>query len=283
MLWAQAAPVVDRDIAPLGDREQRVMGLEILRACEIGLVGGDDRQIQVVGKPEKSGLDRPLLRQPVALQLHIEPVAEDGMERLDPRAGELGIAVGKGQVDDTFRPAGQCNEAFGLGGKIGHRGHHLAALRRREISVGRKPHEIGVALLVLGEKRDAPVGVGPAYIASGRNLALGGESERKGQADDGLDAGFSKGLREFERAEEIVGIGERQHRCAIGTGQRREPGDGERPFEQRIGGVHPQMHEGFSLIRHAYDLLPLTPPHAYTHGFERQKRRPEATYPSYSL
>ena len=90
MLGAQPAPVVDRDIAPLGDADQRVMRLEIVARGEIGLVGRDERQVELVGELEQLRLDRALLRQAVALELDIEPVAEDRVQRLEPRAGKLG-------------------------------------------------------------------------------------------------------------------------------------------------------------------------------------------------
>ena len=77
MLGAQPAALVDGDIAPFGDADQRVMRFEILLRGEIRFVGGDDRQVEVVSKIEQLRLDRPLLRQAVALQLDIEPVAED--------------------------------------------------------------------------------------------------------------------------------------------------------------------------------------------------------------
>ena len=80
MLGAQAPPLVHRDIASLGDADQRVMRLEIVGAREVRLVGGDDRQMVVVGEIEQKRLCRPLLRQPMPLQLHIEAVAEDAFE-----------------------------------------------------------------------------------------------------------------------------------------------------------------------------------------------------------
>ena len=82
MLGAQAAPLVDGDIASLGDADQRVMRLEILLRGEIRFVGRDDGQVEVVSKLEQLRLDRPLLRQAVALKLDIEPVAEDASQRI---------------------------------------------------------------------------------------------------------------------------------------------------------------------------------------------------------
>ena len=48
---------------------------------------------------------------------------------------------------------------------------------------------------------------------------------------------------EFERAEHVVGVGQRQRRLAVGLGELGEPRDRQRALEQRIGRVHVQMHE----------------------------------------
>ena len=94
VLGAQAPALVDRDIAAFGDADQRVMRLEIVRAGEIGLVGGDDGEVEIVGEIEQRSLDRPFRRQAMPLQLDIEPVAEQRVQRVQARAGKIGIARG---------------------------------------------------------------------------------------------------------------------------------------------------------------------------------------------
>ena len=79
------------------------MRLEILLRGEIGFVGRDDGQVEVVSELEQLRLDRPLLRQAVALKLDIEPVAEDRVQRFDPRAGKLGITLGERRIDWRLR------------------------------------------------------------------------------------------------------------------------------------------------------------------------------------
>ena len=75
--------------------------------------------------------------------------------------------------------------------------------------------------------------------------ALLGVAEIDGQraADDRLDAGTAELLGEFERAEHVVGVGERERRLMVGFGELGKPRDGERAFQQRIGRVHVQVHE----------------------------------------
>ena len=219
MLGAQAAPVVDRDVASLGDADQRVMRLEILLRGEIGFVGRDDGQVEVISELEQLRLDRPLLRQAVALKLDIEPVAEDRVQRLEPRAGELGIALGERHVDRPFEAAGERDQTFGPRGELADAGNRLAQLAGREIDLGREAHQIGVALRVLGEQRDAAVGTRPVEVAAGRRgLALGGEGQREREPDDRLDAGFGESLGEFQRAEEIVRVGQRERGSTVSFG-----------------------------------------------------------------
>ena len=118
MLGAQTAPVVDRDIAPFGDADQRVMRFEIVARREIRLVSGDDGQVEIVGKLEQLRLDGALLRQAMALQLDIEPVAEKIVQSFKPRAGKLGIAVGERAVDDALGASGQRDQSCGMHGKF---------------------------------------------------------------------------------------------------------------------------------------------------------------------
>ena len=251
VVGAQAAPLVHRHVASLGDADQRVMGLEIVSCREEGLVGGDQRQRQVVRQADKLRLDRPLLRQAVALELHIEPVAEKRLQRLQTAARELRVAVGEREIDHPFGAASQRDQAVGMSSELIDRDERLARLGRREIGAGGEPHQIGVAGFVLGKERNAPVCLRSTQVRARGRLALRGEGQRQRAADDGLDARSGHGFGELKRAEQIVGIGQRQRRRAVGLGERHEPRDGERPFEQRIGRVHPEMHEGLGLlVRH---------------------------------
>ena len=82
-----------------------------------------------------------------------------------------------------------------------------------------------------------------AGMAVARVLLLVAEIDRERAADDRLDAGAGHLLGEFQRPEHVVGVGERQRRLVVGLGQLGQLGDGQRAFQQRIGGVHVQVHE----------------------------------------
>ena len=67
--------------------------------------------------------------------------------------------------------------------------------------------------------------------------------ERDFDADDRLDAGIGAGSREFERAEQIAGIGDRHRRHRLGAAQLDQLLDLDRAGRQRIGAVGAQMNE----------------------------------------
>jgi hypothetical protein len=85
----------------------------------------------------------------------------------------------------------------------------------------------------------------PSQLAAFRlGLGLWRKAQRQSAANDRLDAGLGQTLGEFERAKQIVGVGERKRRHALLGGKRHEMRNGQGPFEQRIGRMHPKMHEG---------------------------------------
>ena len=84
VLDGELAPVGLAEHAPLGDAEQRVVGLVVVDGREERLVGGDERHALGVGEVDQRRLDGALLGEAVALQLDIEPVAE---RRLEGRPG----------------------------------------------------------------------------------------------------------------------------------------------------------------------------------------------------
>ena len=101
---------------------------------------------------------------------------------------------------------------------------------------------MAVAGLVLGEEHDGGARrtlLGEAR-GGGRSVA---EIDRRLHADDRLHAGLGELLREFEGAEEIVGVGDGQRRHVVGLGELRQRLDRQRPLAQREGAVHVQMHE----------------------------------------
>ena len=128
---------------------------------------------------------------------------------------------------------------------MGERDQGLAAVRAIAVGFGRELDEIGIAGRVLGEECHAAMVYVPSQLAISRlGLGFRCKAQRQSAADDRLDARVGQALGEFERAEQIVGVGQRKRRHALLGGERHEMRNGQRPFEQRIGRVHPKMHEG---------------------------------------
>ena len=99
-----------------------------------------------------------------------------------------------------------------------------------------------VARLVLRQEDDRRACVVPLDAApEGRGRI--GEIDRHLRANDGLHAALGELLRKFERAEEVVGVGDRQSRHGVGLGELGQRLDGQRPLAQGISAVHVQMHE----------------------------------------
>ncbi len=65
------------------------MGFIVRGVSEIGFVGRDQGQAGAVGERDQVRLDRALAVEPMALDLDIEPRAEDLREALEPAFGEI--------------------------------------------------------------------------------------------------------------------------------------------------------------------------------------------------
>jgi len=102
-------------------------------------------------------------------------------------------------------------------------------------------HQAPIAGLAGGQQHDPRQR--PHLTGEPRVARLVAEIERQGAADDRLDAVARELFGEFERPEHVVGVGERQRRLVVRLGELGKPADDQRAFEQRISGMHVQMHE----------------------------------------
>ncbi len=129
------------------------------------------------------------------------------------------------------------------------------ARRGLEKSPRGQAHQVAIAGLVGGEQDETRPG--EPLDALPRATVVVAEIDRQRAADDRLDADAGKLVGEFQRPEHVVGIGERQRRLAVGLGELGEPRNRHRPFEERIGRVHPQVHEA-DFCRHGVLANPLS-------------------------
>ena len=102
-------------------------------------------------------------------------------------------------------------------------------------------HQVRIAGGILGQEHDGCLA--GARLAARRPCRAVLKVDGDLQADDRLHPFFRQLFGKLQRAEEIVGIGNRQRRHRIGEGKLGELGDRYRPFAQGIGAVHMQMHE----------------------------------------
>ena len=90
VLGREAAAVGGRNQRALGDAEQRVMRLVVAAGGEIGFVGRDQRQTVPVGEVDQRRFGRGLGFGPVALQFDIETPVESHGEALEPLLRQVG-------------------------------------------------------------------------------------------------------------------------------------------------------------------------------------------------
>ena len=213
----------------------------VRRAGEIGFVGRDQGQADAVGESDELRLGRALAIEPMALDLDIEPRAENLAQALETTFGQVAKSCSQRPVDRPGGAAGERDEARAFFQR-GERKMRIVAVLGIEPQSRGEAHQMSVADLVLRQENDRRariVALDPTPEGGGRV----GEIDRHLRADDRLHAAFGELLRKFERAEEVVGVGDRQRRHSVSLGELGQHLDGQRALAQRIGAVHVKMHE----------------------------------------
>ncbi len=251
--------VVALELEPLGvghrraglDAQQHLVGRRVLLVRVVQVVGGDERQVEVLGQPEQVGADPGLDLQAVLHQLEVvvagpEDVAELRRSRArlvvlaEPqeglhlagraagggdqpaRVGLQQLAVHPGLVEEALEagPAVEAEQVVHAGGGLGQQRH-----------VGERAtagHVVPAAL--------APLDPGAvAAVGARRDVGL--------DADDRLDPGGGGLLPEVVGAEDVAVVGHRQGRhghLAGGGEQVVQPGGA---VEHGVLGVRVQVHE----------------------------------------
>ncbi|VCU09306.1 hypothetical protein RHODGE_RHODGE_02480 [Rhodoplanes serenus] len=241
VLGGEMAPLGLGEQPPLGDAQQRVVGLVIVGRGEERLVGGDQRHARRIGEIDQRPLGGPLGLGAVTLQLDIEAVAEQALQGRQAGGGERRLARHDGAVERAVGSARQGNQAIAMAVQPGERDVRRLVGGRLQEGARVEPHEVAVALLAGGQQHQPRQRAGVRAAAAGRLLV--GEVDGERDADDRLDAVAGDLLGELQCTEQIVGVGESQRRLAVGLGERRELADRQRPFQQREGGMDVQMHE----------------------------------------
>ena len=219
---------------PFADADQRVVGAEHLGLGKIHVVGGDQRQAQVIGDVDHRPLGRGLGRDRLAIVLHValefnvKAVAEDRVQRGRMGAGVIQLARRRQLPQGAGRPAGQADQPGGVAGKFVHCDMRRV-LDRGDVKARGKRHQVHPPALVLREQHHRPAG--RARIQ--RDLA----------PDDGLHALVHRLDRKLQRREQGVGVGQRDGGHPFGGGEGRKLLDRDRAFQQRVLGMAAKMDE----------------------------------------
>ncbi len=218
------------------------MRLVVGAGGEIGLVGRDQRQAEAVCEVDQRRLDNHLGFEPVALQFDIEPIAESrwptarcAPRRGRPCDGSSGRSIAPlGPPVSAIRPSAPIRASNGMCASS----PSFGSSQREETS----RISVSVAGLGLGEEHDRRAGdaeLGEARGGGGRIA----EIDRDLRADDRLHADLGELFRKLQRAEQVVGVGDRQRRHGVGLGELCERLDRERALAQREGAVEVKVHE----------------------------------------
>ena len=257
------------------------MRLVIFSTREERFVAGDERQPARVGEIDERGFHQTFGRQAMALQLDIEPIAENLRQQVaaggdeaplpgDDRGVERPPVPPVIAISPWFSPSSQASFIW-----------QRLVWRSFQEGAPIEPHQAAVTLLARGEEHDTrPLGRRPADHPGARPGVLIAEVDRERAADNRLDAIAGELFREFERTEHIVGVGERQRRLPVGFRQFGKARDRERALQQRIGGMYVQMHKAWishqslaNFAKRSGRLPPvstaLAPPGAGTHRIPR--------------
>jgi hypothetical protein len=233
VLGRDARAILFAEIGRAGDAHQRIVGAMPLALGEADVVGGDERQAVGVGEFDHRRFDVRLDALAVAVEFDIEPVGERPCKLEQRRFRRFGLALLHERGERAFAAAGERDEAFGV--LENARQGHMRRLARRGLEKGRagEAHQVGVAGGVLRQQRKRSVDA---------RLVL----DVEGDADDRLDAGLGGRFGEFQRAEQIVGIGEPERGHFVLHRRLDERLHLHRALQQRIGGTGAEMNEGLA-------------------------------------
>ena len=178
-----------------------------------------------VGELDQRGSVARSLGSAVALQLDVEPVAEQSLQarRSAPPPARACPAT-SAAIERPARPAGQRDQAVGRAlepGELARAAARSTAFRGRRAS---QPHQVAVAGLARGQQHDRAAAPAPRPAGRGSRVLVA-EIDRQRAADDRLDAVARELLGEFQRAEQVVGVGQRQRRLLVGLGELGELAD----------------------------------------------------------
>ena len=268
VLRRKPPPVGLAEIRAVGNADQRVVRLLHRGVGVVHVIGRQERKIELVGEVDQGRLDPAFLWQTMALELDVK--ASRKHVRQGPQVGLGGrtLVAGEQLVDGTGRPAGQGDQPFGAVSQFGIRDARYAAALRGEICPARQLEEIPVARLVL-RQQDHRIDLGLRVPA----VRLGERRNAQHRTDDRLEARPGAGHGEFERPEQVSGVGDRHGRHAVPYAEGDEVADGDGALRQRVRRMRPQVNE--RRVRHdPHAVLDTASSHNRPYGIRRTEYEP---------
>ena len=235
--------------------EQDLVGRRFGARRVVQVVGGDQREVEVLGQPQQVLADAALDGQAVVHQLHEVAVGPEDVAELG-RAGDRLVVLAQPQVglDLPRRAAGRGDEPLAVGVEqlAVHPRLEVVALERGERAHPEQVVQPGGALgphRHVGERaaaRDVVAVRRGLRVAPADPLALAAVGLGRGvrlEPHDRLDARALGRLVELVGAEQVAVVGHRDGRHALLLAPGEEVGDPGGTVEHGVLGVHVQVHE----------------------------------------
>ena len=240
VLGRQAAPVGIVDMRALLDAEQHVVRLVHRLLREVHVVGRDQRQVALVGELDERPLDPALRVLAVALQFEVQPAVEQALQPVEHVRRRRRLAGRQKPTDGAARAPGQRDQPRGRAFQLGHRQSSHRSQFELEMGTAHQPHQVDVAFLALDQQGQP---VDRRQLAPSRDAALLLAPQAEIATDDRLHAALGGILGKFQRAEEVVAVGDGDRRHRLALGERDDLVDLVRPLGERVGGTNLEMDE----------------------------------------
>ena len=240
LLRVEAQPLRLVHLLAGADAEQHVVGLVVLAAEVVRVVGGHEGQARLSVEPVESLVHPPLLLDPVVHHLQEEPLAAEDVAQDAHRLQRGRLLAGADVLRHLAREAaGEPDQPLGVRGQhvLVDAGPVVEALR---VADGHELHEVVVARLVLGQERQVVVGLldaGPRLVVA----AARGHVDLA--AEDGLDALVEAGVVEGDRSEHVAVVGDGHRLHAEPSHLVHHLVDVAGPVEQAVLGVEVEVDE----------------------------------------
>ena len=231
------------------DAEHHVVGVRVFAAQVMGIVGGDEGDVEVFFQAEEIVVDLAFGFEALVLDFEIEVAAAEDVLVLKRDA--LGFLIGRLRVVLVFliqekfaklagEAAGRADEALGVAGEeaLGDARLAIEAVQR---GLGGDANQVLIALFVFGEDEEVVVLV----FGVGRNLGAMVLALRHVElaAENGADAALLGGVEEVDRAEDVAVVGHGHGLLAQGGDAVHELGEVACAVEEGVLGVQMEVGE----------------------------------------